>query len=201
MIRLVLPCVVAVFLAGCATTVPDSWIAPEAIRMPGRISIRLPAAEIGNKGDLVNSLKTDSVGFREWLKPILREQVCLATRIDTIDWVDSLDVVADTAAPGWERFGLERPATRAGRGWILVVSGLRAGRALHQGKAVDGIQAESQALEMEASYLLVDRGSGRSMASGHARVASPFRSFMDRSNWEDAAAALGQRIGERLPRR
>ena len=34
MIRLVLPCVVAVFLAGCATTVPDSWIAPEAVRMP-----------------------------------------------------------------------------------------------------------------------------------------------------------------------
>ena len=201
MIRIALSCIVAALLAGCATTPPDSWIAPEALRMPNRLLIHLPTAEIENADDLRNSLRTDSVGFREWIKPFLLEQIALATRLDTIDWLDSLAVVRDTTAPGWDRFRFERPATRGGRGWLLVVSDVRARRARREGKTVDGIQTETHALELEAGWLLVDRQTGRNMASGHALVVSPFRTFMDRSNWEDAASALGLRMGERLPRR
>lgn len=201
MIRIAFSSLAAILLVGCATTLPDSWIAPEALRMPNRLLIHLPTGSIENADDLRNSLRTDSIGFRDWIKPFLLEQIALATRIDTTDWLDSVALTRDTTAPGWDRFRFERPATRGGRGWLLVVSDLRARRARYEGKTVDGIQAETQALELEASWLLVDRQTGRNMASGHALVASPFRSFMDRSNWEDAAAALGLRMGERLPRR
>lgn len=201
MIRFALSLLVAALLAGCATTLPDSWIAPEALRMPNRLLIHLPTGSIENGDDLRNSLRRDSSGFRDWIKPLLLEQIALATRLDTIDWLDSVALVRDTTAPGWDRYTFERPATRGGRGWLLVVSDLRTRRARHEAKAVDGIQAESQALEMEASWLLVDRQTGRNMASGHALVSSPFRTFLDRSNWEDAASALGLRMGERLPRR
>lgn len=192
---------VAALLSGCATTLPDSWIAPEALRMPNRIQVHIPAAVVMNKDDLRDDLMTDSVGFREWLKPILKEQICLAARIDSIDWVDSLEVVRDTTAPGWQSSRFERPAKRGGRGWILVFSELRTAHSTMPGQVVDGIRTQTEVLQMTASYLLLDLGSGRNMAAGYAVVGSPFRLRTDRSNWEDAAAALGQRIGERLPRR
>lgn len=192
---------VSLLLSGCAVTPPDSWIAPEAVRVPGRLAIHLPYSRIDNPADLLDDLRMDSVGFREWLKPALREQIALSTRIDTITWVDSLAVVRDTTAPGWDRYTLERPAARGGKGWILVVSEVHVGRLERDAKVVDGIQGETQALALGANWLLVDRASGRAMASGSATVESPFRTSTDRSNWEDAAAALGQRMGERLPRR
>lgn len=192
---------VPLLLSGCAVTPPDSWIAPEAVRVPGKLSVHLPRGSIANPADLLDDLRLDSTGFRDWIKPALREQIALSTRIDTILWVDSLAVVRDTAAPGWDRYTLERPAARGGKGWILVVSDLRVGRVEREAKMVDGIQGETQALSMGASWLVVDRASGRAVASGSASVESPFRTSTDRSNWEDAAAALGQRMGERLPRR
>lgn len=190
-----------VLLAGCATSLPDSWIAPEAVRMPNVLAVYVPNAVITNTSDLRDDLRMDPTGFRNWVKPFLSEQIALATRIDTVQWVDSLALVRDTLAPGWDRYPLERPAAKGGRGWVLVLSNLQVGRISHQGKVVDGIQPETEALGMEVSYLLYERVSGRNMASGHALVSSPFRESTDRSNWEDAASALGQRIGERLPRR
>lgn len=196
-----IPILLSLLVGGCAVAPPDSWIAPEAYRAPTTLWIHLPGAEFDSPADLADDLRTDSVGFRGWIKPILAEQISLSTRIDTIRWVDTLAVVRDTAVPGWDRYRLERPTVRGGRGWLLVVSDLRVGRVEREGKLVDGIQGETQALSMGASWLLVDRASGRAMASGAATVESPFRVNTDRSNWEDAASALGQRMGERLPRR
>lgn len=191
----------AAVLSGCAVAPPDSWIAPEAVRMPGTLVVRLPAAQIGNPADLADDLRLDPAGFREWIRPILREQIALACRVDTVLWADSVPVVRDTVAPGWDRYVLERPAGRPARGWIMVLSDLRTGRVERQGRIVDGIASETQALSMGASWLIVERATGRPMASGFASVESPFRGNTDRSNWEDAASSLGQRIGERLPRR
>jgi len=199
-IRFAFASVAASILVGCAGT-PKSWVNPELGKMPAILTVHLEPVDVSNKDDLGNNLKTDSVGFRDWLKPYLAKSLLAATRVDAIRWDDSLAVVPDSSTCGDTRQTFDRPAVNKGTGWILVISHPWSERSREYSNTVNGITKETHYLNLGARYLLVDRKTGTNIACGWAGTSSNFLTYMDKSNWEDAAAELGDRIGERLPRR
>lgn len=184
-------------LGSCAA--PTRFLEKPPVAPPSRLEVHLAAFEVANPEDLRRDLDLDSAGIRTWVRPFLEAPLRKLAGIDSLVWLDTLDLVARTQRLGKVEYETWRPADTSGTGWILVLSHPRTDRVTRPGANYNGVQFLAKTLDLDFGYTLVERGSGRTLAFGSVQGRAGYTLSIDRGDWEKVATEAGRILSERLP--
>jgi len=187
-------------LAGCAG--PSYFLAPNAGTPPKVLVAHLQPVQVKNQDDLKEDLGFDETRLREWMKPLLAEQLAGRLGYDSIVWNDDLATTTDTVVLGKRTFVLPRPSDTTGTGWVLVVSYPWFYRSVQPGYYVNGVYSGGHSsLDLSVYYRLRDLSSRSDLAYGWAYGTSSFSIYMDQTDWRKATSNLGAELRGRLPKK
>lgn len=193
--RLLIPALL--LLGSCAA--PTRFLEKAPVAAPSRLEVHLAAFEVGNPEDLRRDLDLDSAGLRTWVRPFLEEPLRKIAGIDTLTWIDSLDLATRSMRLGKAEFETWRPIDTTGTGWVLVLSFPRTDRVTRPGGTFNGVQFLAKTLDLDFGYTLVERGTGRTLAFGSIQGRAGYTLSIDRGDWERVATEAGRILSERLP--
>lgn len=184
-------------LGSCAA--PTKFLEKAPVAAPSRLEVHLAPFEVGNPEDLRGNLDLDSAGLRTWVRPFLEAPLRKIAGIDTLAWIDSMELAPRTERLGRTEVETWRPVDTTGSGWVLVLSFPRTDRVTRPGATYNGVQFLAKTLDLDFGYTLVERGTGRTLAFGSVQGRAGYTLSIDRGDWEKVAAEAGRILSERLP--
>jgi hypothetical protein len=187
----------ALLLGSCAA--PTRFIEKGTVAPPSRLEVHLAPFEVANPEDLRRDLDLDSAGLRTWVRPFLEAPLRKIAGIDTVTWIDSMDLATRTERLGKTEFETWRPVDTSGTGWVMVLSFPRTDRVTRPGATYNGTQFLAKTLDLDFGYTLVERGSGMTLAFGSVQGRAGYTLSIDRGDWEKVATEAGRILSERLP--